>query len=131
MNRDVRDEWVRRLRSGDYVQGTGSLRRVRDDVVHYCCLGVLCEVAREAGVVELNDELGGYRSVESPGEGTYNGVLPPAVARWAGLVNDDGHVDGVDPTVRGLTLSTWNDRGDTGRSRASFARVADLIEEYL
>jgi hypothetical protein len=133
----VRDEWTRRLRSGDYVQGTGSLRRVVDDQVRYCCLGVLCEVARDRGVVELvSDEdsyRDGYRSVELPAEGAYNGVLPPSVARWARLVASDDVTArrGVDPEVRGTSLSTWNDLGPVGYRRASFARLADLIEEHL
>lgn len=35
---DVRDLWVKDLRSGDYKQGRSQLRR--DD--EYCCLGILC-----------------------------------------------------------------------------------------
>lgn len=36
-----RDEWCRRLRSGDYKQGRDCLRTIKD---RYCCLGVLCDV---------------------------------------------------------------------------------------
>ena len=38
---DLRVLWVAALRSGDYKQATGSLRKPAGD----CCLGVLCDIA--------------------------------------------------------------------------------------
>jgi hypothetical protein len=40
VNVDVKKKWVAALRSGDYTQGHGCLRRD----YKYCCLGVLCDV---------------------------------------------------------------------------------------
>jgi hypothetical protein len=40
MNKQLRDEWVKALRSGEYAKGTGQLRKAD----RYCCLGVLCRV---------------------------------------------------------------------------------------
>jgi hypothetical protein len=37
----LKTKWVAALRSGDYKQGTGVLRR-NDDT--FCCLGVLCDI---------------------------------------------------------------------------------------
>jgi hypothetical protein len=117
VNREVRDEWVRRLRSGEYTQGLLTL--YRSSLNEYCCLGVLCEVAREAGVVERSVD--GYR-VDALGA-WYNGVLPPAVAEWAGL-------DDVDPVIRGVPLVYYNDgHGDVRRH--DFTEIARLIEENL
>jgi hypothetical protein len=61
MNEEAKRLWVAALRSGKYDQTTGALR----DGVGYCCLGVLCEVAIEAGVpVQVyhgeEDELASY-----------------------------------------------------------------------
>ena len=41
-----REVWLEALRSGDYQQGTGALKRISEhgDEVTYCCLGVACEV---------------------------------------------------------------------------------------
>lgn len=40
-----KDEWVKRLRSGKYAQGQGSLhRRPAGGATEYCCLGVLSRV---------------------------------------------------------------------------------------
>jgi hypothetical protein len=46
MQQEQRDKWVAALRSGEYTQITGELRRwdAKDSVGH-CCLGVYCEVA--------------------------------------------------------------------------------------
>jgi len=41
VNKQLKAEWVKALRSGEYKQGR--LRLQRGD--SYCCLGVLCEVA--------------------------------------------------------------------------------------
>ena len=42
MDKELKAKWVKALRSGEYAQGTGQLR----DGDSYCCLGVLCEIAK-------------------------------------------------------------------------------------
>ena len=46
MHQEVKQQWVTALRSGEYAQGNGHLRK--DD--EYCCLGVLCDIAVKAAV---------------------------------------------------------------------------------
>lgn len=41
MDAELKTKWLAALRSGEYEQTTGMLRR--DDT--YCCLGVLCDVS--------------------------------------------------------------------------------------
>ncbi len=41
MNPNVKEKWVKALRSGHYQQGKGMLR-THDDA--FCCLGVLCDL---------------------------------------------------------------------------------------
>lgn len=123
MNPEVRTAWLGRLRSGDYLQAFGKLRRDDpDEEPSFCCLGVLCELAVEAGVVERAPQSYStvYVDVAVGGAGDRSdNYLPFAVQRWAGL---DARPD---PLVAGRSLGTWNDAG------ASFARLADLIEEHL
>ena len=39
------DEWVKALRSGDYIQGEERLcKETHDGKLHFCCLGVLAEI---------------------------------------------------------------------------------------
>lgn len=52
MFKELKDEWVKALRSGKYKQGRGKLYQKLDD--SFCCLGVLCDVAK----VELDPEGG-------------------------------------------------------------------------
>jgi hypothetical protein len=40
--KELHKDWVRALRSGDYMQCRGALNYNNN---YYCCLGVLCEVA--------------------------------------------------------------------------------------
>jgi hypothetical protein len=120
MDPAVRDEWVRRLRSGDYPQGGGQLRSSSG---RFCCLGVLCEVAADHGVVVYDHDEGGYVGVGWLPGAPYVGHLPPPVQRWAGLVGSTSRPN--NPVVRDTSLSNWNDRG------TSFADIATMIEEEL
>lgn len=127
MNPDVRRTWVAALRSGEYAQASGKLTRLREDGSRaHCCLGVLCELAVEAGVLAPGVDAG-LRVVEYGARGAFN-YLPAEVVTWAQL--DDAnptvgvpliHVDGRYTR----TLSALNDQG------TSFADIADLIEEQL
>lgn len=44
MNKIVKAQWIKALRSGRYAQGRYKLRRTRLGKAQYCCLGVLCRV---------------------------------------------------------------------------------------
>ncbi len=49
MEKKIKKKWVKALRSGKFIQGTGQLRDKDCDETRHCCLGVLCEVLREEG----------------------------------------------------------------------------------
>lgn len=65
MQEDIKREWIDRLRSGKYHQGIGALRQSRGDIVTHCCLGVLCEMAREASITSV------VNNVLKPGTGIH------------------------------------------------------------
>jgi hypothetical protein len=44
MNAEIKQQWVVALRSGQYKQGRGKLRRQTPEGDRYCCLGVLCDL---------------------------------------------------------------------------------------
>lgn len=142
MNEDVKRKLLDALRSGEYEQGTGVL----EENDKFCCLGVLCDIARREGIVSRQirttrgmwDEEGVLYDEE---EVLYDGEryeLPAAVMAWAGL--DDSVVtlpnpmDAVvqrylDAHVRkdaaAASLVNLNDNG------ASFEEIAQVIEEQL
>lgn len=145
MNADVKVLWLAALRSKQittksgavrtFKQGYGKLSRVNDDGSDgLCCLGVLTELAVDAGVLppgELRDTGtydGCYYEYDNGyGINTEVNVLPPAVVTWAEL--HDGNPDieyreapnGEDVA----TLAQLNDSGET------FDVIADVIEAEL
>lgn len=45
MNGIWKKRWIKALRSGDYEQGRGVLKRTCENIPDkFCCLGVLCEI---------------------------------------------------------------------------------------
>jgi hypothetical protein len=45
LDKKFKKKWIKALRSGDYVQGTGKLCTVKPSGAKYCCLGVAAELA--------------------------------------------------------------------------------------
>lgn len=94
---EVRKLWTDALTSGEFKQGTGSLRPRPDE---YCCLGVLCVLAEREGVIEAWNPLDSH---------------PPfAVVDWVGLEDASG-------SFGSGCLVDLNDRP------TSFATIADVI----
>lgn len=120
MNPEIKSRWIAALRSGDYVQTTGRLRRGTDTGPQFCCLGVLCELAVQADVVRVTDD-GTDRYTDPDDDMPRKTSLPLAVLRWAGITNRMPHV-----TLNGTSLVQLNDV-----ERLSFDGIADVIEEYL
>lgn len=96
---EIKAEWVTRLRSGRYTQGSGRLKTVtrvdgKEVTATYCCLGVLCEIAAEQGVgrwgtpnpIRPEDNTPTQFRVPfaaADGNGEDAGTLPYAVGLWA------------------------------------------------
>ncbi|RYZ76577.1 MAG: hypothetical protein EOP04_31915 [Proteobacteria bacterium] len=129
MKPEIAKLWIEALRSGEYLQGTRSLRTDRST---FCCLGVLCELAR----VEVNGEWErlGEENQWDESRNEYQwffhiGVhklwsyLPKEVVAWAGLQSDNCYVVGDEGFK--TTLSMMNDRGKT------FAEIAQTIEANM
>lgn len=145
MKTEIKDRWLEALRSGEYKQGKGRLVKETDDgTFNYCCLGVLCDLAQQQGIVEQGEVpcgCGGEDScsIECVGFVGANGspdgknrafsfsVLPFPVMEWAGL-------DAADPMVRIEEVDGYlNDRHLSGLNDAGsdFLEIADLIEGSL
>lgn len=120
MNEEIKGNWVSALKSGDYTQGDGHLKRGDK----YCCLGVLCDLAAKAGVVETDEHVYDgtfYRAVNDPYDGSTL-VLPEAVMEWAGLDSRNPVVDTEDGQE---SLADLND------GEVPFSEIADIIDEQL
>lgn len=126
MNNEVIRDWVEALRSGRYVQGRERLVSLDyEGNEEFCCLGVLCQMAIEANVDDLE-----YDGDSTEGYGTFNGeeaFLPGAVMRWVGFDTASPEVTvELDEEGSRQELVELNDQGWT------FEQLAELIErEWL
>lgn len=134
MNKNVQAKWTARLRSLDpELQGTKALKQVNGKM---CCLGVLCEIAVEEGIlpppvkhdwnyVYMGDEM---VPVYEYGEDNRTGILPREVADWAELEREPGTTTACNPVLKSsagaaYTAADWNDD-----HKKSFKEIADMID---
>lgn len=130
MNPEIKTLWINALLSGEYRQGRKTLRHETDGAVRHCCLGVLCEIAEQAGVVYSEPLLIGdddtprtqFVATGDP-EDRQSGILPDAVQEWAGVANSNGSF--WSSVYRQGSLTDLNDTG------ASFKEIAEYIERYF
>lgn len=124
MNKDIAREWVDALRSGDYEQTTGQLaERSEDGVYSYCCLGVLCEIAVDKGVIPPISG-GGY------GEENTSSDLPYKVRDWAGLDATDPFFDvHIPATHYRIALDHASAASLNDTHSFTFDQIADVIEQ--
>lgn len=131
MKPEIKKLWTDALRSGKYQQGTGYLNR--DGKL--CCLGVLCELAVQAGVAKLWGPplpLGSsfsYGGLESSSGSTTG--LPDGVCEWAGVLEGDqpnyaGRLPHTRDTSEPYSLAEANDE-----RQMTFSQIADLIDKHF
>lgn len=135
MKEDIKDIWVKALRSGEYKQTRNYLRQGDS----FCCLGVLCDLAIKNGVdVTVNE---GSHSRFYYYDGSHEGI-PDSVVEWSGFsprpsgIANEGQMlapDGeyISFISRGsvidkqeVCLSVLNDNYDL-----NFDQIADVIEK--
>lgn len=113
MKPKVKAQWVAALRSGDYTQTQGRLRRDGG----FCCLGVLCDLYRQEtgkGAWDGGNLVWGGKTL---GEA----ILGRVVCDWAGLTSSNPYIN----DDKNATLTGMNDHG------ASFKEIAAVIEAKL
>lgn len=128
MNERIKARWLSELRSGRYKQGKEFLNK--DEKL--CCLGVLCEIAVDEGVITRQVRTSGVVAYDQ----SVTGVLPEKVSKWAGLPDNNPWIEfPVLPDEQYITqrpngrdsgpISNANDGGLT------FMQIADEIESQL
>lgn len=123
----VAQKWVEALRSGKYKQTKRVLTstNAKGKVVGHCCLGVLCTLAVQAGVIPPAKpkklETYGERARYCHSYGRDVEVLPPKVRKWVGMKTSSG-----DWPVNSYTIDSLTAKNDNG---ASFKKIANMITE--
>jgi hypothetical protein len=126
MNPEIKAAWVAWLRDPRNQQGREVLRSADGK---FCCLGGLCELAVQAGIVTRWDSADGTASryVGKPDMSDINhATLPMAVVAWAGVKDCNPAVSPHDMDDHTEVLSYVNDN-----LGYSFDQIADIIEEQL
>lgn len=141
MNPEIKSLWVEALRSGRYRQGQSYLHSVEDD--QYCCLGVLCEIALEQGIVTVTQDKTAKPAYGAPpnlpviryygDEHDLNAeFLPYAVTNWAGLDSRNPYMDLVIEGDDGRVYTDEVPLSDLNDNRGwDFLAIADIIEREL
>lgn len=119
MNPEVKAEWIQRLTSGEYKQGEAALKyRPPHEKSAYCCLGVLCEMAVERGIIAAPVK----NWADKYAFDDMVGVPSARVVQWAELPHEN-------PVVlyqgANKSLAELNDTG------VPFPEIAKLIDEQL
>lgn len=116
MNPEIREQWCKALRSGEYTQARKALRETGIGGTHsYCCLGVLTDLYVKAGNPETWEDSGDtyYLWEES--------TLPEPVLKWAGLDTDNPWL--TNSGGGSSSAASWNDEYEAG-----FEEIADMID---
>lgn len=145
MKADIHAKWMEELRSGKYRQGSGELhyigyKRSEDGTPEpsderFCCLGILCKMAADAGAVEA--EIG--RSVVAYGGDGETTYLPEQVIEWAGLKYEGErvHTNSNIEESRGILVASPDGRVETSSlavmndSGVPFDEIADVIKNEI
>lgn len=125
MKKEIADRWIELLESG-LGQTRSALKRYHLDAPRYCCLGVLCELAVQDGIVEERlvssaPKIAKFGAVDNPGDESVI-VLPAAVMKWAGIATDIGEFDAGERVRQ--NLANLNDSGQ------SFREIAEVIRQH-
>ena len=116
-NKELRQAWIRALRSGDYKQGHDYLKNGDD----YCCLGVLCDVITKNPSVGPGAVAGSVSALFH-----CERTLPLDVCDVLGVTpNPDTGIEGRGIHDGNLSLANLNDSGFT------FDEIADIIDSHI
>lgn len=134
-------QWIEALRSGNYKQGRMQLVK-RDNLEKhwsFCCLGVACDIAEEAGMLKKMQrdgfsysELGFFPPEMEKDSSSYSFTsIPFTLSKWLGwnelsLPFEQIPGDLTDVKYIETTLMKLNDANDF-----SFEQIADFIERWI
>lgn len=111
-------QWLKTLRSNKFSQSKHALRRGKNGVFGYCCLGVACELyGQEHNVPWTPAEQNTFRFMEQ------KAYLPSSVRTWLGLKDEHIKIGKYSDRPEHI-LALLNDDDDK-----SFAEIADFIEK--
>lgn len=129
MNEQVKDIWVKALRSSDYTQGRLFLHlaETKHTPESFCCLGVLCDLSLKNSslpIIRTVNEEEGIVRYDRSSEG-----LPLSVMSWAEIKFSNPDVTVVDDSKEWHQKSKTTSLAELNDGGASFSKIADIIEK--
>lgn len=135
---EIKEQWLIALRSGEYKQGEGRLKRIIENSdgeaeARYCCLGVLCDIAIQSGIeIDVTETEPWPRLNGAMARGvSFNkqvSALPEAVQEWSG-VGTYGEIE-TPVQIEGRN-HYYSDLAELNDSGHNFDEIADVIERKL
>lgn len=121
LNKEVKAQWLKALRSGEYPQDYLRLRTPNG----FCCLGVLADLYGKAHGIQWEEKVELKKVVyqfESAG-----GYPSADVCKWVNGLSWDSTIEGLkDRADDRVSLTDLNDSG-----QFNFSQIADVIEHFL
>lgn len=145
MNPTIKEAWLQALRGRKYQQTTGTLFDAGPESMGFCCLGVLCDLAVKAGIIQAPTIISNFAHYGVEGD-ISSSVLPKVVMKWAGMESPNPDVlytydEGcnceydqgcnAEPPEDCPNDPNYRDLADINDNHASFEEIAALIEEQL
>lgn len=137
MNREIADKWTAALRSGQYSQTDGVLKKKwQDGSCSYCALGVLVDLfKKEHPDALLESEWPDGTICFLADEDACSDSLPWPVQKWADMVDNVGRFN---PTAHPVDWQSRNrsaygqvtSAADANDFGLDFHEVADLIDQH-
>ena len=122
LDKTFKEKWIKALKSGNYKQGSGSLKRYYENIEpRYCCLGVACSVA---GVPE--EYISGEWIDEDVDFDLDHFPELPKVLQGSG---DENELVGKLSAMNDYT--TINPDTDEEEHKSDFEKIADWIDENI
>ena len=135
MDPEIKAEWIKRLSSGKYIQHQCGLR----DFNKFCVLGVLVDMAVEAGIGTWErKKFSTFQFVSIDGKEVEHLGLAPAVLKYCKMPLGDS-LEGVLPITKEMlpfrkgyaNLAQLNDYDSWPQKHYSFTILASIIERDL
>jgi len=132
LKKDVKEKWLKALRSGNYKQGEINLNNNNNT---FCCLGVLCDIYIKENNLIWNDNAGstGVKSIYTSAH-----TLPKIIIMWAYDDESFNLEDTIDKSLDYLTggITLINDKPVTlwmlnDNLNKTFDEIADIIEDQM
>jgi hypothetical protein len=134
MNPEIKARWIAWLRDPSHEQGQSYLKKGGK----YCCLGGLCELAIEDGVIHRSLETTRILQEDTVSFYGESAVLGGVVMDWAGLESNRAYIAELRERIPGsappdtlIDFTTNTNLASLNDSGLTFNQIADIIDYFL